>query len=106
MARKVVDVLSRAHVMTSDLPSFLPVIPLRYLCFADRGARIFREGLRMGAYQTNSSVPYECTLGVLERDLVPISDIGFSLLRRPSQGVRLQTLELAHPIEMSLQPKT
>ena len=48
VARKVVDVLSLAHVMTSNLPSFLPVISLWYLCFADRGACIFREDLRNG----------------------------------------------------------
>ena len=73
--------LFRAHVMTSNLPSFLPVISLRYLCFADRGGCVFRKDSRVDAYQRNYSVPYECTLGVLERDLVTMSNIGFSLLR-------------------------
>ena len=60
----------------------------------------------MGAYQRNCSVPYECTLGVLGRDLVTMSDLDFSLPRRPLQGVRSQTLEQAHPAEISSQLKT
>lgn len=74
--QKVVDVVIPAHVTTPAIhPRFLRL----GICTSRTGVRVFSAIIRVrDVYRRDSSVPHECTLGVLARGLVSMSDIGFS----------------------------